>query len=66
MSKVFNYSTLKTESAKLCKCPRCGKFGRITHEDYDCHVCNGHGEIWISESNWYRAKHSSIERSKLW
>lgn len=66
MTKVYNKSREKVEPAKLTKCPNCKGFGANHGDDDSCYLCNGYGELWISDSGWTRGKYQRIENSILY
>lgn len=61
---VFNESSLRNEVAYRQSCPRCKGAGIRTGEDGPCHLCNGWGEVWRTESGWTIALHA--RKGQLW
>jgi len=65
-SQVFNFSKILVEDAKQKECPRCKGFGGIIGDVFGCHLCNGYGRLWISDSGWTRALHKRLGDSQLY
>lgn len=66
MEYVYNKSTLIMENAKLKKCPRCHGFGaNITDKGEKCWLCDGEGEVYLSDSGWVKQLNGDKYESML-
>ena len=67
--KVYNKSNLTVERATKQACPRCKGTGSVFPTDHgdDCFLCEGKGEVWMSESSGYcRAMYKPLDQSVLY
>ena len=66
MTKLYNRSTERYETAKKQTCPRCKNFGAVNGDDGPCYLCKGIGVLWISESGWTRALYNRQNDTRLY
>jgi DnaJ-class molecular chaperone len=51
--KIMNHGNMILEEAELTDCPRCKGYGGISSDKGEsCHLCEGHGELWLAKSGW--------------
>lgn len=64
--QVLNQSKNLFEDAEHKKCPRCSGFGGVFGDEDGCHICNGYGSCWVTQSGWTLAPYARSSKSQLY